>query len=114
MIKFIFTLTISSFLFLFTMPAFAQDISQKNLDNLATKVSKKFSRTYCNTSNFGISEEGAMEFAIGETFKQFSKNKLIKFVDLKDISSKIVANVERECQIFDFPVNELSKLNFAE
>ena len=114
MIKFILALTISSFLFLFSIPAYSQDISQKNLDNLATKVSKKFSRTYCNTSNFGISDEGAMEFAIGETFKQFSKNKLIKFVDLKDISSKIVANVERECQIFDFPVSELSKLNFSE
>tara|TARA_Y100001970_G_C13510742_1_gene498190 strand:+ start:161 stop:505 length:345 start_codon:yes stop_codon:yes gene_type:complete len=112
MIKIIWIAILSSFIFLSSHPAFSKEISQNNLDNLATKVSKKFSRTYCNTSNFGISEEGAMEFAIGETFKEFSKNKLIKFVDLKQINSKIVTNLERECQIYDFPVEELSRLNF--
>tara|TARA_Y100001970_G_scaffold50655_2_gene64109 strand:+ start:14824 stop:15168 length:345 start_codon:yes stop_codon:yes gene_type:complete len=112
MIKIIGTLILSSFLFLFTNPAFSKEIPQKNLDNLATKVSKKFSRTYCNTSNFGISEQGAMEFAIGETLKEFSKNKIIKFVNLDDINSKIVSNVERDCQIYDFPVDQLTKLDF--
>ena len=114
MTKIIWTVIFSSFLFLFYQPAFSKEISQKNLDNLATKVSKKFSRTYCNTSNFGISEDGAMEFAIGETYKEFSKNKIIKFVDMNDINSKIVSNVEKECQIFDFPVDKLSKLSFAD
>ena len=114
MIKIIWTVILSSFLFLFSQPAFTKEISQKNLDNLVTKVSKKFSRTYCNTSNFGISEQGAMEFSIGETYKEFSKNKLIKFVNEKDIRSKIVSNIERECQIYDFPIDELSKLSFKE
>ena len=114
MIKFIWTVILSTFIFLISQPAFSKEISQKSLDNLANKISKKFSRTYCNTSNFGISEEGAMEFAIGETFKEFSKNKLAQFVDLKDVNSKIVSNIERECQIFDFPLDELSKLDFSE
>ena len=114
MIKIIWTIILSSFLFLFSQPTYSKEISQKNLDNLTTKVSKKFSRTYCNTSNFGISEEGAMEFAIGETYKEFSKNKLITLIDMKKLSSKIVTNIEKECQIFDFPVDELSKLNFKE
>tara|TARA_B100000609_G_C16780750_1_gene216527 strand:+ start:31 stop:375 length:345 start_codon:yes stop_codon:yes gene_type:complete len=114
MIKIIWTVILSSFLFLFSQPAFTKEISQKNLDSLATKVSKKFSRTYCNTSNFGISEQGAMEFAIGETYKEFSKNKLIKLVNEEDINAKIVSNIERECQIYDFPVDELSKLSFKE
>ena len=114
MIKIIWTLVLSSFLFLFTQPAFPKEVSQKSLDNLATKVSKKFSRTYCNTSNFGISEQGSMEFAIGETVKEFSKNKLIQLVNLEDINAKIVSNIERECQIFDFPVEELTELHFSE
>ena len=112
MIKIIWTIILSTFLFLFSQPSFSKEIPQKNLDNLITKVSKKFSRTYCNTSNFGISEEGAMEFAIGETYKEFSKNKLIDLIDMNKLSSKIVTNVEKECQIFDFPVEELSKLDF--
>ena len=114
MTKIILLIIFSSFLFFFSQPSFSKEISQKNLDNLATKVSKKFSRTYCNTSNFGISEEGAMEFAIGETSKEFSKNKIIKYVDMKDINSKIVLNIERECQIYDFPIDQLSKLSFSE
>tara|TARA_Y100001935_G_C17096958_1_gene404046 strand:+ start:97 stop:447 length:351 start_codon:yes stop_codon:yes gene_type:complete len=114
MIKIIWTIILSSFLFLFSQPTFSKDISQKNIDNLTTKVSKKFSRTYCNTSNFGISEEGAMEFAIGETYKEFSKNKLISLIDMKKLGSIIVTNIEKECQIYDFPVDQLSKLNFEE
>ena len=113
MIKFIFTVVLSSYLFIYSQPAFAKEISKKSLDNLATKISKKFSRTYCNTSNFGISEEGAMEFAIGETLKEFSKTKLTRYVDPKDIITKITSNIEKECQIYDFQVNQLSKLNFS-
>ena len=112
MIKIIWTIILSSFLLLFSQPTFSKEISQKNIDNLTTKISKKFSRTYCNTSNFGISEEGSMEFAIGETTKEFSKNKLIKLIDINELSSKVKLNIEKECQIFDFPVDELSKLNF--
>ena len=112
MFKIILTIILSSFLFLFSQPTFAKEISQKNLDNLTMKVSKKFSRTYCNTSNFGISEEGAMEFAIGETYKEFSKNKLATLIDMKKLSSIIVSNIEKECQIYDFPLDELAKLNF--
>ena len=100
-----------SFLFLFpTNPAFSKEISQKNIVNLTNKVAKKFSRTFCNTSNFGISDEGAIEFAVGETNKEFSKNKLIEFVNFDEINKKIVSNIEADCQVFDFPVNELSKL----
>ena len=100
-----------SFLFLFPFnSAFSKEIPQKNIDNISNKVAKKFSRTFCNTSNFGISDEGAIEFAVGETNKEFSKNKLIEFVNFDEINKKIVANIEADCQVFDFPVNELSKL----
>ena len=100
-----------SFLFLFPIKAtFSKEIPQKNIDNLVNKVAKKFSRTFCNTSNFGISDEGAIEFAIGETNKQFSKNKLLEFVDFNEINKKIISNIEADCQVFDFPIDELVQL----
>ena len=110
MIKFIIGFFIS---FLFLLPintAFSKEIPQKNIDNLTNKVAKKFSRTFCNTSNFGISDEGAIEFALGETSKEFSKNKLIEFVNFYEMNKKIISNIEADCQVFDFPVDELSKL----
>ena len=100
-----------SFLLIFPInPAFSKEISQNNIDNLTNKVAKKFSRTFCNTSNFGISDEGAIEFAMGETIKEFSRNKLIEFVNFDEINKKIISNIEADCQVFDFPADELVKL----
>ena len=100
-----------SFLLLFPVnPVLSKEIPQKNIDNLTNKVAKKFSRTFCNTSNFGISDEGAIEFALGETSKEFSKNKLIQYINFNEINKKIITNIESDCQVFDFPVDELAKL----
>ena len=100
---------ISTFIFIPTKPSFSKEVSQKNLDKLVDKVSVKFARTFCNTSNFGISDQGAIEFAIGETKKEFSKNKLINLIKQSDVNKKIVSRIENECQVYDFPVEELSK-----
>ena len=109
MIKFIVVFLISIFIFIPTKPSFSKEVSQKNLDKLVDKVSGKFARTFCNTSNFGISDQGAIEFAIGETKKEFSKNKLINLINQSDVNKKIVLKIENECQVYDFPVEELSK-----
>ena len=109
MIKFIVVILISTFILIPTKPSFSKEVSQKNLDKLVDKVSMKFARTFCNTSNFGISDEGAVEFAIGETKKEFSKNKLINLINQSDVNKKIVLKIENECQVYDFPVEELSK-----
>ena len=100
-----------SILFIFPIKsAFSKEVPQKNIDNLTNKVAKKFSRTFCNTSNFGISDEGAIEFAIGETTKEFSKNKLIELVNFDEVNKKIISNIEADCQVFDFRVDELANL----
>ena len=109
MIKFIVVILISTFILIPTKPSFSKEVSQKNLDKLVDKVSMKFARTFCNTSNFGISDQGAIEFAIGETKKEFSKNKLINLINQSDVNKKIVLKIENECQVYDFPVEELSK-----
>ena len=109
MIKFVVVILISTFIFIPTKPSFSKEVSQKNLDKLTEKVSVKFARTFCNTSNFGISDQGAIEFAIGETKKEFSKNKLINLINQSEVNKKIVLKIENECQVYDFPVEELSK-----
>ena len=109
MIKFLIVFLISTLIFFPTNPSFSKEVSQKNLDKLVDKVSAKFARTFCNTSNFGISDQGAVEFAIGETKKEFSKNKLINLINQNEVNKTIVLKIENECQVYDFPVDELSK-----
>tara|TARA_B100001029_G_C14922889_1_gene373020 strand:+ start:61 stop:405 length:345 start_codon:yes stop_codon:yes gene_type:complete len=111
MAKSIISICIAAILFLYSFQVNAEDIDQKNLDKLVVKVSKKFSRTYCNTYKFGISNEGAIEFALGETNKEFSNNKLFKYISKNDLSPKIISNIETECQVYDFPEVDLTQLD---
>ena len=103
---------ISAILFLISNPVFAKDITNKNIDNYMNKISRKFSKTYCNTSKFGISDEGALAFAIGETNKEFKKNKLNELIDFSMLFDKITLNLENDCQAYDFQSSKLAELKF--
>ena len=105
----IFTLTL---LFLFSSPVYSLDTSSKTLEKYTKKISSKFTRTYCNTSNFGISYEGALAFAIGETNKEFKNNKLNKLIDYSLLKNSIVNDLENNCQVYDFESSSLENLNF--
>ena len=105
----IFTLTL---LFLFSSPVYSLDTSSKILEKYTKKISSKFTRTYCNTTNFGISYEGALAFAIGETNKEFKNNKLNKLMDYSLLKNTIVNDLENNCQVYDFDINSLEKLKF--
>ena len=109
MIKFIVVFLISIFILIPTKPSFSKEVSQKNIDKLVDKVSTKFAKTFCNTSNFGISDQGAIEFAIGETKKEYSRNKYISLINQSEVNKKIVLKIENECQVYDFPSDELNK-----
>ena len=104
------------FLFLFILftdkPVFSNEITQKSVDNYTLKISRKFSNTYCNTSKFGISSDGALKFAIGETNKEFLNNKLNKFIDYEFLNKNILFALKNNCQITDLPIIELDKLAF--
>ncbi|WP_288245956.1 RNA-binding protein [uncultured Prochlorococcus sp.] len=105
----IFTLT---FLFLFSTPVYSLDTSSKTLEKYTKKISNKFTRTYCNTTKFGISYEGALAFAIGETNKEFKNNKLNKLIDYSSLKNSIVNDLENNCQVYDFEISNLENLNF--
>ena len=103
----IFTLTL---LFLFSSPVYSLDTSSKTLEKYTKKISSKFTRTYCNTTNFGISYERALAFAIGETNKEFKNNKLNKLIDYSSLKNSIVNDLENNCQVYDFAFSNLENL----
>ena len=111
MIKKVFILFISIIFLTFNNPVYSIDIQQKSLDKYIKKISGKFSRTYCNSIQFGISNDGALAFAIGETNKEFKNNKLNDFIDYSLLKNNIVNNLEINCQVYDFSKDFLEKLD---
>ena len=112
MIKRVFTIFTLTLLLLFSSPVYSLDTSSKTLEKYTKKISNKFTRTYCNTSKFGISYEGSLAFAIGETNKEFKNNKLNKLIDYSLLKNLIVDDLENNCQVYEFAISNLENLNF--
>ena len=112
MIKRVFAILTLTLLFLFSTPVYSLDTSSKSLEKYSKKISNKFTRTYCNTSKFGISYEGALAFAIGETNKEFINNKLNKLIDYSLLKNSIINDLENNCQVYDFDISNLENLKF--
>ena len=112
MVKSVFMIFILILLLLFSSPVYSIDTSSETLEKYSKKISNKFTRTYCNTAKFGISYEGALAFAIGETNKEFKKNKLNKLIDYSLLKNSIVNDLENNCQVYDFDISRLEKLKF--
>ena len=93
-------------------PVYSLDTSSKTLEKYTKKISNKFTRTYCNTTKFGISYEGALAFAIGETNKEFKNNNLNKLIDYSSLKNSIINDLENNCQVYDFAISKLENLKF--
>ena len=113
MIKRVFTIFFLTLLLLFGSPIYSLDTSSKTLQMYTKKISTKFTRTYCNTTKFGISYEGALAFAIGETNKEFRNNKLNMMIDYSLLKNFIVEDLENNCQGYDFDINNLENLKLS-
>ncbi len=112
MIKRVLSLFIITLILFLSSPTYSLDTSSKTLEKYTKKISNKFTRTYCNTTKFGISYEGALAFAIGETNKEFKNNKLNNFIDYSLLKNSIVNDLENSCQIYDFAISSLDRLEF--
>ena len=112
MIKKVLSIFILTLLLLFSSSVYALDTSSTTLEKYTKKISNKFTRTYSNTSKFGISYEGALAFAIGETNKEFKNNKLNKLIDYSLLKNSIVNDLENNCQVYDFAISNLENLKF--
>ena len=93
-------------------PVYPAESSAMALEKYTLKISRKFANTYCNSTKFGISKDGALKFSIGETNKEFSNSKLNKFIDYELLNENILLRLNNNCKIFDFPEYELDKLSF--
>ena len=112
MIKRVFAIFTLTLLFIFSSPVYSLDTSSKTLEKYTKKISNKFTRTYCNTSKFGISYEGALAFAIGETNKEFKNNKLNELIDYSLLKNSIVNDLENNCEVYNFEISNLGNLKF--
>ena len=112
MIKRVFAIFTLTLLFLFSSPVYSLDTSSKTLEKYTKKISNKFTRTYCNTTKFGISYEGALAFAIGETNKEFKNNKFNNLLDYSSLKNSIVSDLANNCQVYDFAISKLENLKF--
>ena len=112
MIKNILNILLSLLILILDFPAYPVDSSPKAIKKYTLKISSKFANTYCNSTKFGISKDGALRFSIGETNKEFSNSKLNKFVDYELLNKNILLSLKNNCQILDFPEYELNKLAF--
>ena len=100
-------------IFSFSLPAKAAQNIEKNISKLENKVSKKFAKTYCNSTGFGISSEGALKFSLGETKGEFSKNPLIQKVNLDSIKNEILVDIADTCYYFDLTKDDLDGLTLV-
>ena len=112
MVKRVFTIFTLTLLLFVSSPVYSLDTFSRTLEKYTKKISNKFTKTYCNTSKFGISYEGALAFAIGETNKEFKNNKLNKLIDYSLLKNSIVNDLENNCQVFDFAKSNLENLKF--
>ncbi len=112
MIKIILNFLILFLFLIFGPPAYPMNSPARVIEKYTLKISRKFANTYCNSTKFGISKDGALKFSIGETNKEFSNNKLNEFIDFELLNKDIILSLENNCQIFDFPEYELDKLTF--
>ena len=112
MIKRVFAIFTLTLLFIISSPVYSLDTSSKTLEKYTKKISNKFTRTYCNTTKFGISYDGALAFALGETNKEFKNNKLNKLIDYSLLKNSIVDDLDNNCQVYDFAISNLENLKF--
>ena len=112
MIKSILNFILVFLLLIFDTPVYPIEFSEKAIGNYNLKISKKFSNTYCNSIKFGISNHSALKFAIGETNKEFLNNKLNNFIDYELLTKNILLSLSNNCDVFDFPTDELENLDF--
>ncbi len=87
----------------------AQDLENQTI-KLEQKISKKFSKTFCNSTGFGISYDGALKFALGETKGEFARNQLISNVDLENLKDQILEDIGSTCYYFDLTKADLDGL----
>ncbi len=98
--KVFFRLTIFS-LILFTIQFLfnTEIVSASGVDALSftKKVSKSYTKKFCNAIAFGLSKESAMEFSMKENKQVFENRKEMKNIDKDFLAEETSISVVEEC-----------------
>ena len=65
--------------------------------NLIEKISKDYTKKFCNSIGFGLSRESAMRFSFSENKEIFKNRKGFKNIDKELLSQKIASSVIDGC-----------------
>ena len=81
---------------LLTQTDIAYSLETKD-SNLIEKISKDYTKKFCNSIGFGLSKESAMRFSFSENKEIFKNRKGIKNIDKELLSQKIASSVIDGC-----------------
>ena len=73
-----------------------------NSSDFIKKVSKSYTKKFCNAIGFGLSEESAMNFSMEENKKAFKKIKEISKSNKELLAEEIAISVVENC---GYPIN---------
>ena len=96
--KIIYSLTINFILFIFILnPTISFAASETPKTTLTDKISKDFTKKFCNSVGFGLSKESAMRFSYEENKQTFKNRKGIENVNINLLAEKIATSVIDNC-----------------
>ena len=71
--------------------------TESDSSDLIEKISKDYTKKFCNSIGFGLSKESAMNFSYLENKKIFEKRKGVKNIDKELLANEIAFSVFDSC-----------------
>tara|TARA_Y100001968_G_C19448662_1_gene766987 strand:+ start:1176 stop:1517 length:342 start_codon:yes stop_codon:yes gene_type:complete len=75
----------------------AKESLTKDNTFIENKLASKFTKKFCNSIAFGISQESALRFTAGEDRKEASRKKYLENIDFEDLENNIASSVVNTC-----------------
>ena len=91
---FLFVILTGNIFFIQTDIAYSLEAKESNL---IEKISKDYTKKFCNSIGFGLSKESAMRFSFSENKEIFKNRKGIQNIDQELLSQKIASSVIDGC-----------------
>ena len=85
--------------------------SEFDSSSFIKKVSKSYTKKFCNSIAFGLSKESAMNFSIAENNQVFEKRKEMKNIDKNLLAEEISTSVIEKC---GYPINLMGESGIQE
>ncbi|ABX08743.1 Hypothetical protein P9211_08121 [Prochlorococcus marinus str. MIT 9211] len=74
-----------------------QEVQAANALSIESKASKNISKKFCNSLGFGLSDESAMRFALGENSQENTNNAITGSTNPRDLISSIESDIMEKC-----------------